>query len=277
MGRHRRDDHRDPRLEDRYAERILDGLKHATDGLTWLGHATVLLEMGGLRLLTDPVLGRRVGLLRRVVPTPSESSAERIDAVLLSHLHTDHADLPSLRRVGQTVLVIAPPGVVAWLRRHGFGRLRALSAGATTVIDQVTVEATPARHDGRRWPHSSVAEAVGFLVEGERSVYFAGDTDLFPQMASLAGSVDVALLPVWGWGAALGPGHLDPERAAKAAAVIRPRVAVPIHWGTLGPPWAHPSRDRLARPAYAFVEAAARLAPDVEVRLLQPGKRTPLG
>jgi L-ascorbate metabolism protein UlaG (beta-lactamase superfamily) len=252
-------------------------VKPATDGLTWLGHATVLLEMAGLRFVTDPVLGRRVGLLKRVVPTPSASSAEHIDAVLLSHLHSDHADLPSLRRVGSTVLVVAPPGGVAWLRRHGFGRLRELSAGATTVIGQVTVEATPARHDGRRWPLAPRAEAVGFLVEGERSVYFAGDTDLFPEMASLAGRVDVALLPVWGWGAALGPGHLNPTRAAEAAAVIQPRFAVPIHWGTLGPPWTRRGQDWLARPAQAFADEAARLAPDVRVRLLQPGERTPLG
>jgi L-ascorbate metabolism protein UlaG (beta-lactamase superfamily) len=96
-------------------------------------------------------------------------------------------------------------------------------------------------------------------------------------MTSLAGRVDVALLPVWGWGAALGPGHLNPTRAAEAAAVIQPRVAVPIHWGTLGPPWARRGQDWLARPAQAFADEAARLAPDVQVRLLQPGERTPLG
>lgn len=269
-------DHLDRPLEERCDERVADGLRPATDGVTWLGHASALLEIGGLRLLTDPALGRRVGLLRRVAPGLGESCTERIDAVLLSHLHADHADLPSLRRVGPAVLIVAPPGVVAWLRRHDFGRFCELRTGATTVIEQVTIEATPARHGGRRWPHARPAGAVGFLVEGERSVYFAGDTDLFPELASLAGRVHLALLPVWGWGATLGPGHLDPRRAAEAAAVIRPRVAVPIHWGTLGPPWARPARDRLARPARAFAEEAARLAPDVEVRLLEPGERTPL-
>jgi L-ascorbate metabolism protein UlaG (beta-lactamase superfamily) len=244
--------------------------------VTWLGHATVLVEISGLRLLTDPVLGRRVGLLRRLVPPPEERATDHVDALLVSHLHSDHTDLPSLRRLGRGALVVAPPGVAAWLRRHGFQRLREVSVAGTTVLGQVTVEATPARHDGRRWPHAPAREAVGFLISGERCVYFAGDTGLFPEMESLAGRVDLALLPVSGWGPTLGPGHLDPTRAAEAAAIIRPRVAVPIHWGTLGPPWARRAGGRLARPAHDFAEEAARLAPDVEVRLLAPGERTPL-
>jgi L-ascorbate metabolism protein UlaG (beta-lactamase superfamily) len=256
---------------------VVDKRRAASEGLTWLGHATVLIEIAGLRLLTDPVLGRRVGLLRRVVPPPYESSTDRIDAVLLSHLHSDHADLASLRRIGRTALVFAPAGAVAWLRRRGFEHLRELSVGSTTAIGQVTVEATPARHDGRRWRHAPPAEAVGYLVEGERCIYFAGDTDLFPEMASLEGRIDVALLPVWGWGATLGPDHMDPVRAARAAAVIQPRVAIPIHWGTLGPPWARRGQDWLAQPPHAFADEAARLAPDVQVRLLRPGERTPLG
>ena len=86
-----------------------------------------------------------------------------------------------------------------------------------------------------RPPFGPKAEAVGYVFEqGSESVYFAGDTDMFPAMAELAG-VDLALLPVWGWGPRLGPGHMDPERAADALGVIRPRATVPIHWGTLWP------------------------------------------
>ena len=224
-----------------------------------------------MRLLTDPVLGRRVGLLRRVAPRPAAAVAERLDAVLMSHLHSDHADLPSLRRVGTSVPVVAPPPAARWLRRHGFAQVTELSAGATTRIGDVAVEATPAVHEGERWRRDEEAEAIGFLVDGPAPVYFAGDTDLFAGMAALAGRVDVALLPVWGWGPKLGPGHLDPERAAQAAARIRPRIAVPIHWGTLAPPWTRPSRADLARPAHAFAAAVAERAPRVEVRLLEPG------
>jgi L-ascorbate metabolism protein UlaG (beta-lactamase superfamily) len=244
--------------------------------LIWLGHATVLIEMNGLRLLTDPALGRRVGLLRRVAPPVDRRLAENIDAVLLSHQHADHLDLPSLRRLGNDMPIVGPPAVAAFLRRRGFTDLRAVGTGATTAIGPVTIEATPARHDGRRWPRGPAAEAVGFVVEGDASVYFAGDTDLFPEMSALAGSVQVALLPIAGWGPTLGPGHLDPRRAAEAAATIRPRLLIPIHWGTLAPPHRRPAPDALARPARELAEALATRAPGVDLRVLEPGGRTTL-
>ena len=233
--------------------------------------------MNGLRLLTDPVLGRLAGPLRRVVPPVPQAVAKGIDAVLLSHLHSDHADLPSLRRVGKCVPIVAPPAAAEWLGRRGFSRVRRLQVGETTRIGDVAIEGTPADHDGRRWPFGPPAEAVGFLVQGARSVYFAGDTDLFPEMAGLAGRVGVALLPVWGWGPTLGPGHLNPERAAEAAGIIAPAMAIPIHWGTLAPPLARPDRETLTRPVRAFADGAARLAPGVEVRVLEPGESVRLG
>jgi L-ascorbate metabolism protein UlaG (beta-lactamase superfamily) len=112
------------------------------------------------------------------------------------------------------------------------------------------------------------------VVEGSRSVYFAGDTDLFDEMAGLRESVDVALLPVWGWGPSVGAGHLDPERAAQAAALIEPAVAIPIHWGTFALPWVAlrglPDEER-ERPAREFAAFAAQRAPGVEVRVLAVG------
>ena len=246
--------------------------------LTWVGHGTVLIETGGQRLLTDPVLGRRTAVLRRLVPAPGPEVAEGIDAVLLSHLHADHADVASLRRVGSAVPVVAPPGARDWLVRHGFDAAQELEAGASaTLADGLMVQATRAIHDTRRWGRRGAAGAVGFLVGRDPSIYFAGDTDLFPEMAELAGRVDVALVPVWGWGSAAGVGHLDPERAARAVAMIRPALAIPIHWGTLGLPWKRPGRDQRAEPALAFAAKTATLAPDVEVRVLDPGGKTTVG
>jgi L-ascorbate metabolism protein UlaG (beta-lactamase superfamily) len=119
---------------------------------------------------------------------------------------------------------------------------------------------------------------VGYLVDASTRVYFAGDTDLFDEMAELRGRVDVALIPVGGWGLTLGPGHLDPVRAAQAVGLIRPRVAVPIHWGTLWPAglgWAR--RDLFALPGERFAQAVAALAAQVEVRVLRPGAETTVG
>jgi L-ascorbate metabolism protein UlaG (beta-lactamase superfamily) len=233
--------------------------------VTFVGHATVLIEHGGLRLLTDPVLRSRVGYLRRHGPPPQVPSA--IDAVLLSHLHYDHLDLPSLRKLGGAVRLIGPRGCGRSLARAGFSAVEELSPGEASDLGALTVLATTAVHDSRRRPLGPRAQALGYVIRGEDSVYFAGDTDLFPGMAKL-GAVDLALLPVAGWGPKLGPGHLDAERAARAAALVRPRVAIPIHWGTLHSrrpgPW-------FTDPPHRFAAEVARVAPEIAVRVLSPG------
>lgn len=246
--------------------------------LTWIGHATVLIEVGGARLLTDPLLRDRVGHLRRQVATPPRDAAQGIDAVLISHLHLDHLDVASMRRLRRDVTVLAPSGAGALLRRLGFARTVELRPGESADVAGVPVVAVPAVHDGRRHPLAPLAEAIGFVVAGEHRVYFAGDTDLFDGMAEIAEPLDAALVPVWGWGPSLGPGHMDPEAAARAVAILRPRVAVPIHWGTFFPAGLARLRgSALVEPPRAFARYAGELAPEVEVRVLAPGQTLPLG
>jgi L-ascorbate metabolism protein UlaG (beta-lactamase superfamily) len=118
---------------------------------------------------------------------------------------------------------------------------------------------------------------MGFVVRGSKTVYFAGDTDLFGEMDSLEPNLDVAVLPVWGWGPTLSRGHLSPERAAESLRLLRPRIAIPIHWGTylpIGMAWMKPRF--LTRPPVDFKTAANRIAPEVEVRILEPGETTQL-
>jgi L-ascorbate metabolism protein UlaG (beta-lactamase superfamily) len=247
-----------------------------TDTVTFVGHATVLLELGGVRVLTDPLfrdrLGTRIGALRRHGSPPSPEVMERIDAVLISHLHYDHLDLPSLRRLGPSTRLLAPRGAGAFLRRNGFDDVAELVVGESARVKDLEVVAVPAVHDGRRRPLGPVADAVGYVIAGGRRAYFAGDTDRFDEMADLRPGLDLALLPVWGWGPQVGPGHLDPQSAARAAALLRPRLAVPIHWGTLFPlGLARRHEDRLREPPREFAAELAELAPEVEVRILEPG------
>jgi L-ascorbate metabolism protein UlaG (beta-lactamase superfamily) len=245
--------------------------------ITWIGHATVLVELDGARVLTDPVLGGWTGPLRRLASPPASEAGAGADVVLLSHLHADHADPPSLRKVVSTGLrVVAPRGAADWLRERGIADVAELGPGEELRAGPLRIEATFAAHGGQRHPFGVDATPVGYIMRGSRSVYFAGDTDLFVAMVDLAGTIDVALLPVWGWGRSLGAGHLDPDRAAQAAARIAPRVAVPIHWGTLAPPWPYPRPADPQAPARAFAAATARVAPDVDVRVLQPGERVEL-
>jgi L-ascorbate metabolism protein UlaG (beta-lactamase superfamily) len=248
----------------------------ARPAITWLGHATTLIELAGTRILTDPVLGDRVGPLRRIARSVPADSVDDIDGVLLSHLHADHTDLPSLRRLSGTAPLLAPSEAVAWLERRGLHDVRGLRPGDTAALGGVRIRATPAVHDRRRRPLGPQAEPIGFVASGELTVYFAGDTDLFEDLSDLRGVVDVALLPIWGWGTTLGPGHLDPERAARAAAIIDPRVVIPIHWGTLALPFPPRRRADPEAPARRFAELAKRYAPGVEVRLLTPGDRIEL-
>lgn len=244
--------------------------------VTWLGHATALIEIDGVRLLTDPVLRNRVGPLVRVAQQVQTEGLGRLDCVLLSHLHSDHTDLSSLRDVARSTPILAPQRAGGWLYRHGLRAVTELAPGEQTSVDRLQVRAIPAVHEARRRPFGPQAEPIGYLASGSRSVYFAGDTDLFVGMSDLRGSVDVALLPVWGWGSRLGPGHLDPERAARAAAMIAPAIAIPIHWGTLVPGWRARRAPDLQRPAREFAGYAKRHAPGVQVRLLAPGERTEL-
>jgi L-ascorbate metabolism protein UlaG (beta-lactamase superfamily) len=225
-------------------------------------------------MLTDPVLRERVGPLRRIASSVSRRLSDRIDLVLLSHLHADHADIPSLRALGESAIVIAPRGAGRWLARHRVRNVHELCSGERAHLGRVDILATAASHARHRRPLGVRADPIGFLARGSQGLYFAGDTDLFHDMSALAGSVDLALLPVSGWGPTLGPGHLDPARAAQAAARIAPRVVVPIHWGTLAIGWpARRPRDP-ERPARHFAELMARDLPAVEVRVLAPGERT---
>ena len=241
--------------------------------LSYVGHATVLIELDGVRVLTDPILRTRVGPLRREALVPSGRSSGAPDLVLVSHLHRDHADLPSLRRLGKATRLVCPEGTGRFFARHGFTAVEELAPGRSIEVGAIVVSAVEAIHDGGRRPPRH-GPAVGYLIAGTQRVYFAGDTDLFDGMSEL-GEPDVALLPIWGWGPSLGPGHMDPRHAARAAAMIRPGIVVPIHWGTLYPRFLkHLRPEPLFLPPQEFAQAIDELAPEVEVRLLTPGMST---
>ncbi len=240
--------------------------------LTWVGHSTVLVDLDGVRLLTDPLLRTRVAHLRRVSGVDARS-ARGVDAVLVSHVHYDHLDLPSLERLGKTLPVIVPAGAGAMLRRRRFEQVVELAVGDDLAVGAVRVRATHAEHEAGRGPLRVKAPSLGYVVEGSRRVYFAGDTDVFDAMAGLAEpTLDVALLPIWGWGSSVGAGHMDPERAAQALALIRPRLVVPIHYGTYYPLTTVGGRPSfLTEPVEEFRRLAAALAPAVEIRVLPLG------
>jgi L-ascorbate metabolism protein UlaG (beta-lactamase superfamily) len=244
--------------------------------VTWLGHATVLLELDGVRVLTDPVLRGRVGPLVRIAPDVDLGGLGSVDCVLISHLHADHLDPPSLRLVGHDIPILAPSRSAPWLRRRDLDDVRELAPGDEATVGPIQIRAVNAVHARKRTPFGPAADPIGFLITGSRSAYFAGDTDVFAEMAELRGLVEAALLPVSGWGPRVPRGHLDPQRAAEAARMIAPDVAIPIHYGTLARPRPASRPPDPARPAHEFADAVARLAPSVSVRVLAPGEQVVL-
>ena len=262
----------------------------ARPDLHFLGHSTVRVELAGRTVLTDPLLADTVGALRRVLPLPDPATWAGVDLVLISHLHGDHLHIPSLRTLGRDVRIVVPRGAGAWLRGRGFPKVDELSAGEALSDGPLTITAVRAEHSGHRWgprlTHGPATESVGYLLDGDgHTVYASGDTGLFDGMAVLAKrAVDVALLPVWGWGPNLGPGHLDPVSAADAAALIRPRVVVPVHWGTLAVAGLtsvpSPLRGRMRRllvdPPHSFAAEVAARGLDARVVVTQPGSAVDL-
>jgi L-ascorbate metabolism protein UlaG (beta-lactamase superfamily) len=259
--------------------------------LHFLGHSTVRVELAGRTVLTDPLLTPRVGPLRRLVPLPDPSAWAGVDVVVISHLHGDHLHLPSLRLLGADVRIVVPRGAATWLRRRGFARVDELSPGETLTDGDLRITAVHAEHTGHRWgprlTHGPETESLGHLLQGGgTTVYVSGDTDLFDGMKLIGDrDVDVALLPVWGWGTDLGPGHLDPARAAEAVARVRPRLAVPVHWGTLAVAGVTrlptPLRGRMRRllvdPPREFAAAVAARELATQVVIAEPGTPVRLG
>lgn len=262
-------------------------LARPDSAVRWLGHATCVIDVGGQRLLTDPLLGPRAGPLIRRGRLPLHEEWAGADAVLLSHLHHDHAHVPSLRAARGTVL--GPPPTALWALRQRL-RGRPVTDGWYALDPAVAVRTVPAVHGDRPMPHRA-NDAVGFVVRWSdraadhdddraagvtRRLWFAGDTALFSGMSDIpelaGGAIDMALVPVGGWGPRLSGGHLDPSRAAEACALVGARAAIPIHWGTFHAPLMRDSpRGWMDRGGPEFIRELGARSPDTVGVLLAPG------
>ncbi|GIE93068.1 MBL fold metallo-hydrolase [Paractinoplanes rishiriensis] len=254
----------------------------STTEVTWWGHSTVWLTDSGVHVLTDPVLTNRVAHLRRMVglspalPCPP-------DVVLLSHLHADHFHVASLRLLTGAPALVVPRGAAPFVAKClGPGVARRcveLAPGEETSFGDLRVRAVPAAHDGGRGPWSrDRAMAVGYVIEGAARTWFAGDTGLFDEMTDLA-PLDLALIPVGGWGPTLGShGHLDAADAAEALRRVKAGWAVPVHYGTLWPIGMTRIRSHMFHePGREFARRAERAAPDTQVRVLDHGETLTIG
>lgn len=252
-----------------------------SDGIaiTWWGHASTTVELGPVRIGTDPLLTAHLGYLRRHAPTPAPKAGS-LDIVLVSHLHNDHLHAPSLKRVSPDAALVVPRGAGRYVSGLRGRRLIEVEPGDAVDLDGVHVDVLPARHDGRRHPYARRSgRASGFRVEaGTRSFWYSGDTGLHDAMSAVA-PVDLAVVPIGGWGPTLGPEHLDPVQAVEAVRRVGARWAVPVHYGTFWPiglRWVSPANHRrlFLTPGPRF--AAASAASDAAAVVPAHGERVVL-
>ena len=252
--------------------------------ITWWGHSTTTIALGPVRILTDPVFTLRVAHLSRIGgPLPTEEAADA-DVAVVSHLHFDHLHLPSLRKLSPEVRIVAPVGTARALARAAPAisrRVEEVAPGEAVDVDGVVIRAVRAAHDDRRSPLSRYcAPPLGFIIEAGSEnptrVWFAGDTGLFTGMSDFR-PVDVAVIPIGGWGPTLGPTHLDPTQAAEAVRRVGAKDAVPVHFGTFWPLGLRyisrlSFRQRFVEPGPRFAAALAACCPTSTAHLLEVGK-----
>jgi L-ascorbate metabolism protein UlaG (beta-lactamase superfamily) len=250
-------------------------------GITWWGHASATVELGRVRVATDPLLSDRLLHLRRYAASPAASAA-RADVVVVSHLHHDHFHVPSLLRFPHDVPIVVPHGGERLLGEDRRRTVLPADPGDVVHVAGATITVLPATHDGSRGGWSRLrAPALGFKVEAdEHSFWFPGDTELRDDMAS-AGPVDLALVPIGGWGPTLADGHMHPEAGAEAVLRVGARWAIPVHWGTFWPRGlrrvAPSNHHRLfVDPGHRFLDAMAQLEVETTPVLAQHGRRLAL-
>lgn len=212
----------------------LSGRPSGRLGVTWWGHSSMSIRMGDVVVATDPLLTRRLFHLHRSTPAPP-AEATRADVVLISHLHRDHLHLPSLARFDRSVPVVVPRGAAAIVKGLGDHALVEVEPGDRVRVAGLDVEVLPAHHDGRRSVvETTPAPAVGFRFgDGASSCWYPGDTG-WQDFTGIA-PVDLAAVPIGGWGPTLGEDHLDPDEAARAVAEVGARWALAVHYGTFWP------------------------------------------
>ena len=249
--------------------------------ITYVGHATLLIEVAGVRILTDPNFDLALaGFLPRVAPPGvAIESLPRLDALLLTHAHADHLSFDSLNHLPRDVPLYAPPAVERWLRKLGYTHAVPLAPDESADVKGVTIRAAAAKHLGSRYGVDRWRSAANmYLLEAARATcFFAGDTALTPDSHRMVEThvtgrgqkLDVALLPIghapW-WKPRYRTGHMTTDDALTLFERLDARYMIPYHWGVF--------RHMTSGPYDAITRLRARLGGyrlENGVKIIEPG------
>jgi N-acyl-phosphatidylethanolamine-hydrolysing phospholipase D len=255
----------------------------ANPSVTWVGHATLLVQVGGVNILTDPHWGERASPLswagpRRLVPPGlAFEDLPKVDAVVLSHDHYDHLDLGTVTRLARAhdPLFLVPLGFKAWLAEQGVTRVEEVDWWQERAVKGVRVVCLPSQHWTQRgpWDLNRRLWASWGIVGRDGRLYFSGDTGYFAgfrEIGERVGPFDVAAIAIGAYtpAALMGLVHMTPEQAVAASADLRARVLLGMHWGTFDladEPIGEPPRRMLA-------EADRRGIPPARAWILKIGE-----
>ena len=215
--------------------------------VTYIGHATLLIEVGGKRLLTDPNFDLALGkfLPRVSAPGIALDALPKLDAILLTHAHADHLSFDSLDALPDDIPLFAPPSIAKWLGKQGYRHAVGVAPGETAEVDGVIIRVAAATHKGNRYGIDRWRSATNmYLIDTNKvSCFFAGDTALTADTTQLVEThlaihdrnLDVALLPIghapW-WKPGFRKGHLTSSDALALFELLKARYFIPYHWGT---------------------------------------------
>ena len=267
VGTYFRDGQGAPSLAETDTEKPVSAIKDFATA-TWVGHATVLVQMEEVTILTDPIWSnwpspiKFIGPRRFVSPGILIENLPPIDVVLISHNHYDHLDLPSLKKLSSrnvNTQFVVPLGNAQLLIQHGIANVLELDWGDTVTVNGASVICLPSQHWSKRsLTDTNKALWASWAVIGKnKRFYFAGDTGFFPEFSDIGeklGPFDLAAIPIGAYKprSMMQSAHLNPEEAIRAALKLQAKKVLAIHFGTFDL-----SDEPLAEPQKRFMAAAA--------------------